>query len=124
MRKKTIKCIRCNEFCGSGRKYCQICLEKVKIEKKEICLNKTIKEACYTKGHISNKYALIRDHCRRQYENIITKCEKCGYDKHVEFCHKKPIKDFDDFATIREVNDPGNIIALCPNCHWEFDHLK
>jgi len=124
MRTKTIRCIECNEFCGSGRKFCKKCLEIVKNRKKEVALNKTIKEACYTKGHISNKYALIRDHCRREYENKIKKCQKCGYDKHVEFCHIRPIKDFPDSTTIREVNSPENIIALCPNCHWEFDHPK
>lgn len=122
MRTKTIRCNRCNEFCGSGRKFCCSCREEVKKEKKEVALNKTLKEASYKKGHITNKYALIRDHCRRQYENTLTCCQKCGYKKHVEFCHIKPIKDFSETATIREINDRKNVIALCPNCHWEFDH--
>jgi hypothetical protein len=25
-------------------------------------------------------------------------------------------------ATVAEVNADENIIVLCPNCHWEFDH--
>ena len=119
---KRIKCQRCGEFCGSGRKFCVDCRERVKQEKKDIALDKTLSEAIYKKGHISNRYALVRDHCRRAYEGVFTKCEKCGYDKHVEFCHIKPIKDFPETSTIREVNAKENIIALCPNCHWEFDH--
>lgn len=50
-------------------------------------------------------------------------CAKCGYDKHVELCHIKAIKDFPDTATLKEVNCKENLIQLCPNCHWEMDHL-
>ena len=71
---------------------------------------------------MSNRYAKIRYHARYAFEAIITKCQKCGYDKHVEMCHIKPIKDFLETATISEINDPTNIVGLCPNCHWEFDH--
>lgn len=120
--RKKIKCQRCGDFCGSGRKFCSACREQVKQEKKDAALDKTLAEAIYTKGHISNRYAQVRDHCRRLYEGVFTECQKCGYDKHVEFCHIKPIKDFPQTATIREVNDSENIMALCPNCHWEFDH--
>lgn len=51
-------------------------------------------------------------------------CEKCGYDKHIEVCHKRPIKEFDDTHTIKEINDINNLIGLCPNCHWEMDHMR
>ena len=39
-------------------------------------------------------------------------------------CHIKAIKDFDDNTTLGEVNDPKNIVVLCPNHHWEFDNDK
>jgi len=48
-------------------------------------------------------------------------CRVCGYDKHVEVCHIKAIKSFDDSATFSEVNSIHNLVFLCPNCHWEFD---
>jgi len=51
-------------------------------------------------------------------------CEKCGYDKHVEACHIKPISSFSDDTPIDVINAPENILALCPNCHWEFDNIK
>ena len=31
-------------------------------------------------------------------------------------------KDFTREETIYEVNNKTNLIHLCPNCHWEFDH--
>lgn len=55
--------------------------------------------------------------CNRPY-----KCFKCGYDKHIEICHIKPVSQFSLESTIKEVNDTNNLILLCPNCHWEFDN--
>jgi HNH endonuclease len=49
---------------------------------------------------------------------------KCGYSKHVEICHIKEVKSFPDDAKIKEINDPSNLLYLCPNCHWEFDNSK
>lgn len=49
-------------------------------------------------------------------------CAVCGYDKHIEICHIRPIQDFSDDAPISEVNALDNLIALCPNCHWELDN--
>lgn len=52
------------------------------------------------------------------------KCKACGYSLHVEVCHIKPIKEFVDTSLIKEINDLKNLIYLCPNCHWEFDHNR
>jgi hypothetical protein len=49
-------------------------------------------------------------------------CLICGYDKHFEVCHKRPINDFSDATYISEINDLNNLVALCPNHHWELDH--
>lgn len=49
-------------------------------------------------------------------------CQKCGYINHVELSHIKAISSFPKTATLGEVNDPGNILILCPNHHWEYDH--
>jgi len=32
------------------------------------------------------------------------------------------VSDFPDAALIAEINDIANLVALCPNHHWEFDH--
>lgn len=50
------------------------------------------------------------------------KCAVCKYDKHVEIAHIKPVSDFDDSSTIAEINSIDNLIALCPNHHWEYDN--
>ena len=49
-------------------------------------------------------------------------CKNCGYDKHVEVCHIKSISEFDKTSLISEINSLDNLIYLCPNCHWEYDH--
>lgn len=50
------------------------------------------------------------------------KCAVCGYNKHIEIAHIKAVSDFDDSATITEINDINNLIGLCPNHHWEYDN--
>lgn len=49
-------------------------------------------------------------------------CEKCGYTAHVEACHKRAVADFPDSAIMSEINGLDNLMWLCPNHHWEFDH--
>lgn len=52
------------------------------------------------------------------------RCAICGYDKHIEIAHIKAVSEFNDEALISEINDIGNLVALCPNHHWEFDNGK
>lgn len=93
------------------------------------CYNKT-QEQFHTLGdvvHYAKKYgkALTYQPIRSRARSIIRNrksCEKCGYDKHVEACHIKPISSFSQDTLISIINDPNNIIALCPNCHWELDN--
>ena len=49
-------------------------------------------------------------------------CAHCGYDKHVEIAHVKPVSSFPQTALLLEINSRSNLLHLCPNCHWEFDH--
>lgn len=73
--------------------------------------------------HKSWLHAHIRNFCRSWNKDIaINGCQKCGYKNHIEFCHIKAISEFDDTATLSEVNSPLNILVLCPNHHWEFDN--
>lgn len=44
------------------------------------------------------------------------------YDKHIEIAHIKAVADFDDGTLVSEINDINNLIALCPNHHWEYDN--
>ena len=57
------------------------------------------------------------------FENNKTpKCAICGYSNHVEVAHIKAVSEFEDTATVREINSMDNLIGLCPNHHWEYDN--
>ena len=49
-------------------------------------------------------------------------CAICGYDKHYEIAHIKAVADFENDTSIAEINNENNLIALCPNHHWEYDN--
>ena len=71
----------------------------------------------------ASKNAHIRLLCKTWNKGLLLKpCEKCGYDKHVELCHIKPIHSFSETSTLGEINSENNVVQLCPNCHWEFDN--
>jgi hypothetical protein len=69
-------------------------------------------------------HATIRAHARGVLKRCKSKlaCDWCGYDKHVECCHIKPVGEFASTATLSEINHLTNLRWLCPNCHWELDH--
>ena len=54
--------------------------------------------------------------------NKSKKCIICGYDKHIEIAHIKGVSEFSNEDLISRINDIDNLIALCPNHHWEFDN--
>lgn len=66
----------------------------------------------------------IRELARTAYEKSDKpkKCVHCGYDKYYEIHHIKNISSFDDSTPVSEINNLDNLIALCPNCHWEIEH--
>ena len=81
----------------------------------------TLKESIYTNNGKANTYSLVRGRARTIMSHI-KECQKCGYDKHVEVAHIKAISIFDENTLISVINHPSNLLVLCPNCHWEFDH--
>ncbi len=83
----------------------------------------TLQEAIYWKHHKSSAFALVRSRARASEKmKKIKSCEICGYSKHVQACHKKPISSFLLDTKISIINENDNIMCLCPNCHWEYDH--
>jgi hypothetical protein len=118
IKRKTKKC-DCGEFIYKNRKKCPSCIEK------NAAPDYTIKEAIYTNHHKSSAFALIRARARAIAKRLkMNRCSKCSYDKHVEIAHIKSISSFDENVRLSVVNHPDNLIALCPNCHWEFDHPR
>lgn len=104
---------------GPARKFCNACLKN----KYQCAGDLTIKEACYERKD-SNRYRKIRHHAHEVARRSlgIQQCSRCPYDKHVELAHIKGISSFDPATKLNVVNDPSNLMWLCPNCHWEFDN--
>ncbi len=119
MEKTVKKYSKCNQ-CGIDLNYkkrrmlCEEC--------KDTSKDQTLAQVAYDKHHKSSCWALVRSRARAVMKNKTQICTKCGYDKHVEVAHIKPIQSFELYTLVSEVNDENNLILLCPNCHWEYDH--
>ena len=115
------------QSCGKKRKktvapICRDCYNKNRTE--IILSNKTpIGETFYVHGS-KNKYNYARMHSRRLIESLgINKsCSCCKFKYGVQICHIRSISDFPEDTPLSEVNSLDNLILLCPNCHWLFDH--
>jgi len=103
--------------------HCELC-GKEKLNRAKICRSCIDKKKYTTLDH-SHKYSgnCIRSRARSVMKHIKS-CAQCGYDKHVEVCHIKPIQSFPSQTAIDIINHISNLIVLCPNCHWEFDNIK
>ena len=126
-KKRTTKkvCIVCNKKVSS---YKNSRCNKCKLEyERNLRENKTIEEFKNSPS-VKNKHpswasVYIRHMCRYRHKHLTRlPCAKCGYTKHVELAHIKPVASFPPDTLIKEVNASTNIIQLCPNCHWELDH--
>lgn len=121
--KKGYYCSKCNGLIGYGfeqfgaRKYCDKCNPN-KIDWGTV----SYKDAKDKRSYQVN--SRIRELARKNYlkSDAPKKCTNCGYDKHYEVCHIKPISSYEDEDTITTINELNNLVALCPNCHWELDH--
>lgn len=97
----------------------------------EPILSKPLPVLSRTKGELLNdrkNYQSYRSAIRKIAEDIYKSSDKpcccaiCGYSNHIEIAHIKAVSDFEDSTTIAEINSIDNLIALCPNHHWEYDH--
>ena len=83
----------------------------------------SLKDSLYEDKGANNKYTRVRYSARKTHKQITQEpCQICGYEKHVEICHIKPISSFSEETLLEKINAKDNIIGLCPNCHWELDH--
>lgn len=113
-------CPQCKVLCWTKGGVCQSCKNNNAYDKYS---KLTIGDKVYDK-HKYAKYQYVRFWARKTAIDLgWDKCSKCGYDKHIEVAHIKPISSFPPDTLIITVNDPSNLIPLCPNCHWEFDNI-
>lgn len=116
-------CARCNSITSSRRLLCDFCRKQIKTN------DNTFKNADQvTKKDVSSKNTQKYDRIRKasrvlaKDNGLLKKCYICGYDKHVECCHKKPISSFSNDTLISVINNVNNLVGLCRNHHWELDH--
>lgn len=118
-RKPEGNCKICKVPIKSSRTYCSVCFKSEKL------VDWSKVTYCEVKG--SRKYqknSRIRDLARNLYlkSDKPQFCANCGYSKHFEVCHIKAISDHSDSTYVSDINNLNNLIALCPNCHWELDY--
>jgi len=125
---KINKCPVCQKEIASSAKTCKIHRSKENGNRGDSRIElgnvRTKEEIFKTTNSYQSARSSIRRHAVAVFEslNIEKKCCNCGYDKHIDVSHIKPVADFDESCTLREINHPENLIGLCPNCHWEFDN--
>lgn len=116
-RKPTGKCKTCAKVIHKGKRFCSKECKPIHIS------DIKLQDIIYTNHHKSSAFALVRSHARQTAKKLgFNKCSKCGYDKHFEVCHIKAIASFPLDTLISVINNPNNLVPLCPNCHWEHDH--
>jgi 5-methylcytosine-specific restriction endonuclease McrA len=99
------------------------CRASQSAKKRSLTLKETHDRFSVKGKHRSWVNSNVRNLCRSWNSSLQKQpCQKCGYSLHVEFCHIQPITAFPEETELAVINDPSNIIVLCRNCHWEFDH--
>lgn len=121
-------CLVCEQTieCSKKQKYCNSC-RKLKLASNKNQIDNLTKKDFFTKNkNWQSARSSIRRHAVKIYNrsNRIKACQICGYNKHFEICHIKAVSNFDNNALIKDINHIDNLIALCPNHHWEFDNQK
>lgn len=120
-RKRLRKCKTCTFKILSGYTYCPQCIEQKKHIKNPFDETRSLEHYASLSSN-ANRYRYVRQHAKKKTNVRPQVCQTCSYDKHVETCHIKAISNFLPTATIAEVNADDNLVLLCRNCHWEFDH--
>ena len=110
-------CCVCGASTGHRRKYCDLHQPNSPKVYDGVTLGAIRRQAKYQAN------ALVRRLARRTYASLglALQCIVCNYSLHVEICHIRAIQSFSDSTPVTLVNSPGNLVALCPNHHWEFD---
>lgn len=96
---------------------------KVKrVKRRELIKDKTL--GYYIKDHkyLTSRLTSIRLDAKKTLlksgvEKTCTYCKKHEFDDIVEVHHLKGILEFDSSTKISEINNPSNLVWLCPNHH-------
>jgi DNA-directed RNA polymerase subunit M/transcription elongation factor TFIIS len=133
---KKVSVIKRNKFCCSNcaaiynnkKRIPKVKPKSVKVKKKIIrtgLLHTNTKEELFSKRlNYQSARSGIRRHAAITFDDSNTPkvCAICGYSLHIQIAHIKSVASFQPTSTIGEINHINNLIALCPNHHWEFDN--
>lgn len=116
------ECVDCGTKVRSNVKRCKKCFEQAKTNTLQALTLGEIKQLYKDKTTMAVA-AKIRGYGKTIYDrsNKPKQCIVCGYRKHYEVCHIKSVSSYSDSVTMAEIHSLINLVALCPNCHWEFD---
>lgn len=110
-------CKKCNIPIHAAATYCVLCNPFV-IDFTKLLYKDVVGKRIYQKN------SAIRTWARRFYFSFDKPdyCAYCSYSKHIDICHIKQISSYSPDTPVSEINDIDNLIGLCKNHHWEFDH--
>lgn len=123
-RKRTPKvCVKCGERHATTRprqdgslNYNKLCAD-CHVDKYQRLAEATKSESSHSQ---------IRGHARKVMKDAGLSClcavPGCDYTHFAECCHRTPVKDFPPDTKLKDMNSVDNLVALCPNHHWDFDH--
>jgi len=120
-RPKLGHCRVCGDSISSQRVYCKTC-RKLAVSNSKDWSGVTLGELRIKRK--ANGDATVWAHAKRVFfaSPLPKECWICGYFKHIDVCHIKPVAGFADATLICEINNLKNLMGLCRNHHWEFDH--
>jgi hypothetical protein len=116
----------------SPRDYCDTCLRVVRSKnsrknarslRTHLIENMTKKEVFAFYKNWQSARNEIRKDAKRVHNQLglEDKCELCGYGVYNEVCHISDVSSFSMESKISEINNPLNLVKLCPNHHKELD---
>lgn len=111
-------CPICGGIKTKQAKYCKKCSDKLK----RTVPNKTLGEYISGKKHLTSECQDIRKDAKRSLEEsgrkkVCAYCKNHEFDEILEIHHIKGILQFSEDTLIKEINDPTNLVYLCPNHH-------
>ena len=104
-------CYICNTSISKQKRVCKGCT----LDINQATLKDLLRVGTYKYDRIHSRASYIR----KERPKL---CERCGYTRHVEVCHIRPVSSFGMNDKLSEINSRDNLLLLCPNCHWELDH--
>jgi len=113
-------CKVCGKAINAKVTYCSACFR----QKCQRIDNLRLQDVQAHYGSRNSYTTMVRQRARHAAEalGILSYCSVCGYSAHVHCCHIKPVSAFPLTTKLKVVNRASNLVGLCPNHHWEFDH--